>query len=34
LVDASRPLEEVVRQCVDGTLALLAERAAKRSHTR
>jgi thymidylate kinase len=33
LVDAARPLEDVVRQCVDGTQALLAERAARRLRT-
>ena len=32
LVDAARPLEQVVHQCVDETLALLAMRTAKRLH--
>ena len=32
LVDATRPLEQVVHQCVDRTLALLAMRTTKRLH--
>jgi len=32
LVDATRPLEQVVHQCVDTTLAMLAKRTAKRPH--
>jgi len=32
LVDATRPLEQVVNQCVERTLALLATRTAKRLH--
>jgi len=32
LVDATRPLEQVVNECADRTLALLATRTARRSH--